>query len=137
LLQILEKSNLFCLTYPQKKIYSNSLLTTFDYLNMKTITTTNSIRRKVTPLSIKLDSDKKDQLAWIAEKKERSVHFLLLQAVSEYIENEKKRLEFYEDGRKALEHYKASGLHTTHEEMIAWANSLGTANELPQPKCHK
>jgi predicted transcriptional regulator len=104
---------------------------------MKTLSTTNSIRTKKAPLSIKLDTDKKDQLAWIAEKKERSVHFLLCQAVSEYIENETKRLEFYEDGRKALEHYKATGLHTTHEEMMAWANSLGTPNELPQPKCHK
>jgi predicted transcriptional regulator len=105
---------------------------------MKTLsTTTNSIRSKKAPLSIKLGIDKKDKLAWIAEKKERSVHFLLCQAVSDYIENETKRLEFYEDGRKALEHYKATGLHTTHEEMLAWARSLGTANELPKPKCHK
>ena len=51
-------------------------------------------------------------------------------------EMEKSRLEFYEVGRKALEHYKATGLHTTHEERMAWANSLGTENELPQPKCH-
>jgi predicted transcriptional regulator len=104
---------------------------------MKTQQTNNSIRRKVTPLSIKLGADKKDDLTWIAEKKDRSVHFLLLQAVSEYIDNEKKRLEFYEDGRKSLEHYKATGLHTTHEEMMEWANSLGTTNELPLPKCHK
>lgn len=104
---------------------------------MKTLAPTNTSRRKIAPLSIKLDSEKKQDLVWIAEKKSRSVHFLLLQAVSEYIENEKKRLEFYEDGKKALEHYKATGLHTTQEEMIAWANSLGTANELPQPVCHK
>jgi predicted transcriptional regulator len=51
-------------------------------------------------------------------------------------EIEKNRLEFYEDARKASEHYKATGLHTTHEEMMAWANSLGTENELPPPKCH-
>jgi predicted transcriptional regulator len=104
---------------------------------MKTQQTTNSIRRKVTPLSIKLGAEKKDDLTWIAQKKDRSVHFLLLQAVSEYIDNEKKRLEFYEDGRKALEHYKATGLHTTQEEMMAWANSLGTPHELPLPTCHK
>lgn len=104
---------------------------------MKTQQTTQSIRRKITPLSIKLGAEKKDDLAWIAEKKDRSVHFLLLQAVSEYIENEKQRLEFYEEGKKALEHYKTTGLHTTHEEMTAWANSLGTPNELPLPKCHK
>jgi predicted transcriptional regulator len=104
---------------------------------MQTLATTNSLRRKITPLSIKLGADKKEDLIWIAQKRDRSVHFLLLQAVSEYIESEKKRLEFYEDGRKSLEHYKATGLHTTHAEMMAWANSLGTANELTQPICHK
>jgi predicted transcriptional regulator len=104
---------------------------------MKTLSTTNSIRRKITPLSVRVGTDQKDQLEWIAEKKERSVHFLLNQAVSEYIENERKRLEFYEDGRKAIEHYKETGLHTTHEEMMAWAESLGTDTELPLPPCHK
>lgn len=104
---------------------------------MKTQSTTGSVRRKVTPLSVKLEQEQRDKLSRIAELKERSVHYLLCQAVGEYIENESKRLEFYEEGKKALEHYKATGLHTTHEEMMIWANSLGTANELPMPKCHK
>ena len=104
---------------------------------MKTAATTHVIRRKIAPLSIKLGMDKKAQLIWIAEKKDRSVHFLLCQAVSEYIENETKRLAFYEDGRKAIEHYNETGLHTTHAEMMAWAQSLGTEHELPLPPCHK
>jgi predicted transcriptional regulator len=104
---------------------------------MKTLSTTHSVRKKITPLSIKLEANKKDQLEWIAEKKERSVHFLLCQAVSEYIENEKQRLEFYEDGKRAIEHYNETGLHTTHAEMMTWAKSIGTVNELPQPQCHK
>jgi predicted transcriptional regulator len=104
---------------------------------MKTLSTSNSIRTKKSPLSIKLDPSKKEQLEWIAEKKERSVHFLLCHAVSEYIENETKRLKFYEEALQASNHYKETGLHVTHEEMMVWADSLGTNNELPPPVCHK
>jgi predicted transcriptional regulator len=104
---------------------------------MKTLSDSNPIRAKKAPLSIRLAPEKKEKLEWLAQKKEQSVHFLLCRAVSEYIDNEMKRLAFYEDGRKALEHTKTTGLHTTHEEMLVWANSLSTENELSQPQCHR
>ena len=61
----------------------------------------------------------------IAASKERSVHFVMRQALNEYIDREQKRIDFYEDGRTALEHYKETGLNVTHEEMMVWAQSLG------------
>ncbi|MGZ6393930.1 MAG: CopG family ribbon-helix-helix protein [Pseudobdellovibrionaceae bacterium] len=90
-----------------------------------------------TPLSVKLEPTEKSALAKIAEGKKRSVHFVMREALSEYIDREQKRLDFYEDGRKALEHYKATGLHVTSAEIQTWAESLGTSNELPQPVCHE
>lgn len=98
-------------------------------------TTVNPPRN--TPLSVKLEANEKTALMKIAEQKERSVHFVMCQAVREYIDREQKRLDFYEDGRKALEHYKETGLHVTHEEMMMWAKSLGTSHELTPPVCHK
>lgn len=89
------------------------------------------------PLSVKLEATEKTALARIAEAQKRSVHFVMRQAVSEYIDREQKRLDFYEDGRKALGHYKATGLHVTHEEIKTWIESLGTSNELSAPVCHK
>ena len=59
---------------------------------MKTPTSSHSAHRKVTPLSIRIDEGKKNQLAWIAQKQDRSVHYVLLQAVSEYISKETKRM---------------------------------------------
>ena len=66
--------------------------------------TSTHVPRNITPLSIKLEADQKDILTKIAKEKERSVHYLLLQAVKEYIEREQARMSFYEDGRKAVEH---------------------------------
>ncbi len=94
------------------------------------------IPRKITPLSIKLEADQKDLLTQIAKEKDRSVHYLLLQAVKEYIEREQARMSFYEDGRKAVEHFNQTGLHVTQDEMRAWADSLGSHQELPSPVCH-
>jgi len=92
---------------------------------------------KISPLSVKLAAEQKDLLAQLAKKQHRSVHFLLCQAVKEFLEREQARLDFYETARIAGEHYKETGLHTTHEELKAWAHSLGAAHEVTAPACHK
>jgi predicted transcriptional regulator len=33
-------------------------------------------------------------------------------------------------------HFKATGLHATHDEVAAWMDSWGTEKELPTPACH-
>ena len=101
---------------------------------METASHTN---QKIVPLSIKLEAEQKMSLAQIAKEKDRSVHFLLCQAVKEFIEREQAQTDFYETAKAAGEHYRKTGLHTTHEEMKAWAKSLGNANELTAPTCHK
>jgi predicted transcriptional regulator len=90
-----------------------------------------------TPLSVKLEADEKTALMKIAATKARSVHYVMRQALSEYIEREQKRSDFYEDGKKALEHCQATGLHVTQDEIMVWAESLGTPEELPPPVCHE
>jgi predicted transcriptional regulator len=44
--------------------------------------------------------------------------------------------QFLQDAVESDKHYQETGLHTTFDEMEAWANSLGTSNPLPKPKCH-
>lgn len=44
--------------------------------------------------------------------------------------------QFLQDAVEADKHYQETGLHTTFDEMEAWANSLGTSNPLQKPKCH-
>ncbi|SJM92875.1 conserved hypothetical protein [Crenothrix polyspora] len=93
--------------------------------------------QRPSPLSVKLDSKEKDLLMQMAKEKQRSVHFLMCQAVREYIEREQAHKHFFEEGRKAIEHYNQTGLHVTHDEIKSWAESLGTPKELPHPVCHK
>ena len=44
--------------------------------------------------------------------------------------------QFTQDADKAWRHYQETRLHATSEEVFAWIDSWGTANELPKPKCH-
>ena len=98
--------------------------------------TTPPTSRRPVPLSVKLDAEEKVLLAEIAKEKSRSIHYLLREAVSEYISKEKARLDFMREARGALDHYEQTGQHVTHQEMMAWAESLNTEGELPAPSCH-
>lgn len=93
--------------------------------------------QRTSPLSVKLEAEEKNVLTKIAKEKECSVHFLMCQAVREFIEREQARLSFLEDGRKAIEHFDQTGLHVTHEEMRTWAETLGSSSDTPPPACHK
>lgn len=45
--------------------------------------------------------------------------------------------QFVDDAIEAHEHFQTTGLHTTHEEMRAWVNSLSAHAENRPPVCHK
>jgi len=87
--------------------------------------------------SVKLDDGLKDRLKHIATTKRRSQHWLMKEAIAEYVEREEKREAFYDDARKAWENYQATGLHVTGEEVTAWLETWGTDDEKAAPECHK
>lgn len=45
--------------------------------------------------------------------------------------------QFVDDALESEKHYQKTGLHTTLDEMKAWANSLSTSTPKPLPQCHK
>lgn len=40
-------------------------------------------------------------------------------------------------GKKSLEQYHKTGLHTTMEELSGWLKSWGSKKNVKAPKCHK
>ena len=86
--------------------------------------------------SIKLDPEIKDRVQRLASSQKRSPHWVMKAAIEQYVEREEKREAFNREAVEAWEEYQATGLHVTHEEVIAWLESWGTENELPPPECH-
>lgn len=91
----------------------------------------------VRPVAIKIDPEIKERVKRLAEARHRTPHWLMREAISQYVDREEKREAFRQDGLKAWREYQETGLHATAEEVEAWLASWGTDNELPAPECHE
>lgn len=100
---------------------------------------TTSVQKK-TNLSVKVDMGVKSELQRMAKARDRSVHYIMLQALDEYIAKEKAeaaaKQAFYQRAEDSLLHMRETGLHVTHEEVTDWLESLKTDNPKPLPQCH-
>jgi predicted transcriptional regulator len=85
--------------------------------------------------SLKLDTKTKERVRRLATARRRSPHWLMREAIQEYVEREEKREEFRRDALAAWSHYQATGLHLTVEEADAWLAKLEVGKDASPPKC--
>jgi predicted transcriptional regulator len=85
--------------------------------------------------SLKLDSEIKDRVRRLASARRRSPHWLMREAIAEYVEREEKREQFRQDALAAWKHYQTTGLHVSAEEADAWLAKLETGKDARPPKC--
>ena len=90
----------------------------------------------IRPTTIKLDLGTKERLARLAGARQRTPHWMLLQAVRQYVEREEKREAFRQDGIRAWSEYQATGLHATEAEVDAWLAKLEAGQDVEPPECH-
>lgn len=88
------------------------------------------------PVAIKIDQDTRDRVKRLAEAKHRTSHWLMREAISQYVEREEKREAFRQDGIKAWNEYQANGLHVTADEADAWLGQLEAGHDVEPPECH-
>ncbi len=88
-------------------------------------------------VSVKLDSDIRDRVDNLAQARHRSAHWVMREAISQYVDREEKHEAFRQDTIKAWEEYQETGLHASAAEVNTWLASWGTENELAEPLCHK
>ncbi|MGY6663231.1 MAG: CopG family ribbon-helix-helix protein [Glycocaulis sp.] len=89
------------------------------------------------PTSIKLDDDMKGRVQDLARIRKRSSHWIMREAISQYVEREEKREALRQATIDAWEEFQASGQQATAEEVDEWLASWGTDNERPAPACRK
>lgn len=83
--------------------------------------------------SIKLDQDMKDRVRNLAEARKRTSHWVMREAISQYVEREEKREALRQETLRAWEEFQATGKHASAEEVNRWLESWGTGHELPAP----
>ena len=90
----------------------------------------------IRPVAIKIDEDTKARVKRLAEARHRTSHWLMREAITQYVDREEKREAFRQDTLKAWEEYRATGLHATEEEVEAWLIQLEQGNDIEPPACH-
>ena len=86
--------------------------------------------------SVKLDSKMKQRVQRLAASRRRSPHWVLREAVEQYVEREEKREQFRQDALAAWNHYQATGQHVTAGEADKWLAKLEAGKDAPPPTCH-
>lgn len=90
-----------------------------------------------TATSIKLDDDMKNRLQHLAESRRRSAHWLMREAIAQYVEREEKREAYLDDAQNAWSEFKRTGLHLNQEEADIWLAQLEAGQDVEPPECHK
>jgi predicted transcriptional regulator len=85
--------------------------------------------------SLKLDTATKKRVQRLAAARRRTPHWIMREAIAEYVEREEKREQFRQDALTAWAHYQATGLHVTAEEADAWLAKLEADGDTTPPKC--
>jgi len=89
------------------------------------------------PTSLKLDDELKSRVQHLAEARRRSSHWIMREAIAQYVEREEKREALRRQTLDAWDEFQATGLHVTGDEVEKWLSNWGTDDELPAPECHK
>lgn len=88
------------------------------------------------PVSVRLDESIKARIQSLAGQRQRPAHWLMREAIEQYLEREEKRQAFLQAGRDAWERYHSTGQHVTGEEADAWLAQLESGKDVDPPACH-
>lgn len=89
-----------------------------------------------TTVGVKLDDEIRDRLKALGELKHRSTHWIVREAIREYLDREEAIERRNLEADEAWEEYRRSGKSVGDEAMTAWLDSWGTDKEgsCPDPE---
>jgi len=99
-------------------------------------TTTTEKPRSPGTVTVKLDSSDRDRIALLAASKKRTPHYLMKEAILEYVQREEERQRFIKAADASFEHYKETGLHITLDEFSSWVDDVQNNPAKPITSCH-
>lgn len=88
-------------------------------------------------VSVKLPTSEHEKLKSIASAKNRTPHFLMREAIRQYIEREEESSELWKEAMQSWDDYQKTGLHLTGDEVFQWIDTFVKSKALIEPpKCH-
>jgi predicted transcriptional regulator len=86
--------------------------------------------------SVKIDDDLKERIQHLAGLRQRSAHWIMREAIQQYVEREDARESFRQEALASWQAYRETGQHLTGQEARAWLDTWGTGDEKDAPGCH-
>lgn len=89
------------------------------------------------PVSIKLDAQEQERLRLLAAQRQRTSHYLMREAIRQYLDREEARESFKQEAVAAWAEYQETGQHHTGTDIEAWLDGWGTGAKAALPKWRK
>lgn len=87
--------------------------------------------------SVKLDEELKSRIQHLADLRQRSAHWIMCEAIRDYVEREEARENFKQEAVASWIAYQETGQHLTGQEVQDWLNTWGSDKETKIPRCHE
>ncbi|MGC8519607.1 MAG: CopG family ribbon-helix-helix protein [Steroidobacteraceae bacterium] len=87
--------------------------------------------------SLKIDEELKTRVQHLAQLRQRSAHWIMHEAIQQYVEREEARESFKREALASWTAYQETGQHLSGQEVRAWLNTWGTEAAVEPPKCHE
>lgn len=86
--------------------------------------------------SVKIDDALKGRVEDLARQRERSAHWIMREAIRQYVEREETRESFHQEALASWTAYRETGRHLTGAEVVQWLERWGTEADRGMPDCH-
>jgi predicted transcriptional regulator len=87
--------------------------------------------------SLKIDDGLKSRVQKLASQRQRSAHWIMLEAIQQYVDREEARESFKQEALASWAAYQETGRHLSGEDVRAWLSTWGTDDEKAMPECHE
>ncbi|WP_455924706.1 CopG family ribbon-helix-helix protein [Pseudomonas putida] len=86
--------------------------------------------------SIKIDDDLKERIQHLAGLRQRTAHWLMREAITQYVQREEARESFRLEAQESWAAYQETGQHLSGEQVSTWLKSWGGDGQAEAPECH-
>ena len=88
-------------------------------------------------VSVKLDDTLKSRVQHLATSQRRSAHWIMREAIQQYVEREEARESFRQEALASWAEYQQGAPHLTGAETREWLRSWGDEEGADAPTCHE
>ncbi len=88
-------------------------------------------------VSVKLDEALKGRVQHLAASQRRSAHWIMREAIQQYVEREEARESFRQEALASWADYQQTGQHLTGDETCGWLHGWGNEADTEAPACHE